>query len=165
MQNLVWKILMIQHALVRFVRLFHHQSFTLYGNTCTHTHTDGYTCTHIHTCMHTHVTVWDIFTYKLKFILLPQLITTLNKYACWLLSLANVDWSAFPECFLLTLWIHDWWNGTNEGLQFGSWDLIWLPLSVHVCLGFVVEYWPFVGTCGHHNHSKLYDLCLLASML
>ena len=30
-----------------------------------------------------------------------------------------------------------------------------LPLSVHVCLGIVVEYWPFVGTCGRHNHTKL----------
>ena len=28
---LVGKILTIQHALVKFVRLFHHQSFTLYG--------------------------------------------------------------------------------------------------------------------------------------
>ena len=28
---LVGKILMIQHALVKFVRLFHRQSFTLYG--------------------------------------------------------------------------------------------------------------------------------------
>ena len=28
---LVGKILTIQHALVKFIRLFHHQSFTLYG--------------------------------------------------------------------------------------------------------------------------------------
>ena len=40
---------------------------------------------------------------KLKFILLPQLIATLNNYACALPPLANVDWSAFPECFLPTM--------------------------------------------------------------
>ena len=40
-----------------------------------------------------------MFALKLKFILLPQLIATLNNYACALPSLANVDWSAFPECF------------------------------------------------------------------
>ena len=40
-----------------------------------------------------------MFADKLKFILLPQLIATLNNYACSLPLLANVDWSAFPECF------------------------------------------------------------------
>ena len=40
-----------------------------------------------------------MFAHKLKFILLPQLIATLNNYACSLPPLANVDWSAFPECF------------------------------------------------------------------
>ena len=38
-----------------------------------------------------------MFALKLKFILLPQLIATLNNYACSLHPLANVDWSAFPE--------------------------------------------------------------------
>ena len=42
----------------------------------------------------------DMFAHKLKFILLPQLIATLNNYACSLPPLANVDWSVFPECFL-----------------------------------------------------------------
>ena len=42
----------------------------------------------------------NMFALKLKFILLPQLIATLNNYACSLPPLANVDWSAFPECFL-----------------------------------------------------------------
>ena len=32
-----------------------------------------------------------MFTYKLKFILLPQLIATLNNYACSLPPLANVN--------------------------------------------------------------------------
>ena len=45
----------------------------------------------------------DLFTHKLKFILLPQSIATLNNYACLLPPLAKVDWSAFPECFLLTM--------------------------------------------------------------
>ena len=45
----------------------------------------------------------DMFALKLKFILLPQLIATLNNYACSLPPLANVDWSAFPECFLPTM--------------------------------------------------------------
>ena len=45
----------------------------------------------------------DMFTHKLKFILLPQLIATLNNYACLLPSLANVNWSPFPECFLPTM--------------------------------------------------------------
>ena len=44
-------------------------------------------------------------------------------------------------------------------------DLIWLPLSVHVCLGLVVEYWPFVGTCTRNSYSKLYHLCLLSSLI
>ena len=43
----------------------------------------------------------DLFTHNLKFILLPQLIVT--TYAWSLPPLANVDWSAFPECFLLTM--------------------------------------------------------------
>ena len=45
----------------------------------------------------------DMFILKLKFILLPQLIATLNDYACSLPPLANVDWSAFLECFLPTI--------------------------------------------------------------
>ena len=53
----------------------------------------------------------------------------------------------------------------KEGLQFGCGDLIWLPLSVHVCLGLVVEYWSFVGACTRHSYSKLYYLCLLSSLI
>ena len=40
-----------------------------------------------------------MFAYKLKFILLPQVIATLNSYACLLTPLVNVNCSAFPECF------------------------------------------------------------------
>ena len=55
-----------------------------------------------------YVTVWAKTRHvrtqlELKFILLPQLIATLNKYACSLPPLANVDWSAFSECFLPTM--------------------------------------------------------------
>ena len=102
-----------------------------------------------------------MFAHKLKFILLPQLIATLNNYTRSLLQLANVDWSAFPGCFLVTMYIHNWLNGAKGGLQFGCRVLIWLPLSVHVCPGLVVEYWPFVGTCTHHSYSKLYYLVSL----
>ena len=44
-----------------------------------------------------------MFIHELKFILLPQLIATLNNYACSMPPLANVNWSAFPECFLPTM--------------------------------------------------------------
>ena len=104
----------------------------------------------------------DMFTYKLKFILLPQLIATLNNYSCSLPPLVIVNWSAFPKCSKLTMYIHDWWNGANGWLQFGSGDLKWLPLSVNICLGIVVEYWPFVGTCGPHSPSYYNStVCLL----
>ena len=45
----------------------------------------------------------NMLTYKLKFLLFPQLIATLNNYAYLLPPLANVDWFDFPECFLLTM--------------------------------------------------------------
>ena len=107
-----------------------------------------------------HIKMWlseqkfDMFAYKLKFNLLPQLIATLNNYACSPPRLANVNWSAFPEGFCWP-WIYNWWNGINGRLQLGSGDLIWLPLSVHICLGLVVEYWPFVGTCALHVQSEI----------
>ena len=50
----------------------------------------------------------DMFAHKLKFFLLPQLIATLNNYRCSLPPMATVDQSAFPECFLPTMLIHDW---------------------------------------------------------
>ena len=53
----------------------------------------------------------------------------------------------------------------KEGSRVGCGDLIWLPLSVQVCLGLVVEYWPFVGACTHHSYSKLHYLCLLSSLI
>ena len=53
----------------------------------------------------------------------------------------------------------------KRGLQFSNGELIWIPLSVYVCLGFIVEYWPFVGTCTHHSYSKLFYLCNLALWL
>ena len=55
-------------------------------------------------------------------------------------------------------------NGTKGGLQVGCGDLIWLPLSMHVCLGLVVEYWPFGGACTRHSYSELYYLCLISSL-
>ena len=100
----------------------------------------------------------DLFTHNLKFILLPQLIVT--TYACSLPPLANVDWSTFPECFLLTMKTHDCCNDAKEELKFGFEVLIWFPLSVHICLCLVVEYWPFAGAYTHQSYSTLYYLCL-----
>ena len=114
-----------------------------------------------------YVTVWakpNMFAHKQKFILLPQLIATLSNYACSMPPVAKVDWSAFPECILPTMQIHDWWNGAKRGLQFGCGDMIWLLLSVHVCLGLVVEYWSFVGASTCHSYSELYYLFLNSSL-
>ena len=97
-----------------------------------------------------------------RYTVLPQLIATLNNYAYSLPSLANVDWSAFQSAFC---WPCKSMNGEMvpmEGSRCGSGDLIWLPLSVHICLGLVLEYWSFVGTCTHHSYSRLYYLCHLA---
>ena len=95
---------------------------------------------------------------------IPPAYSYTKNYACLLPPLANVNWSAFLECFFANHVIHDWWNGTRGGLQFGCGELILFPLSVYVCLGLVVEYWPFVDTCTHHSYSKLYCLCHLASL-
>ena len=53
----------------------------------------------------------------------------------------------------------------KEGSKLAAGTLIWLPLSVHVCLGLVVEYWPFVGAYTRNSYSKLYYLCLLSSLI
>ena len=82
--------------------------------------------------------------------------------------LANVNWSTFPECFLVTIYINSWlvkWCQWRAPIC-SSGDLIWLLLSVHVsvsrpCSGTMA----LVGTCGCHSHSKLYHLCCLASLL
>ena len=50
------------------------------------------------------------------------------------------------------------------GLQVGCGDLIWLPLSLHVCLGLVVECWSFVGACACPGCPGRYCLCLLSSL-
>ena len=50
------------------------------------------------------------------------------------------------------------------GLQVGCGDLTWLLLSVHICLGLVVEYWPFMCPCTRHSYSELHHLCLLSSL-
>ena len=56
-------------------------------------------------CISWHYHMWlseqkpDMFAHKLIFILFPQLIATLNNYACSMPPQANFDWSAFPDCF------------------------------------------------------------------
>ena len=105
----------------------------------------------------------DMLAYKLKFIILLQLIATLNNYACslphWIMSTGLLLKSAFVDHINPRLV-----NGANGGLQFDCGDLICLLLSAHACLVLVVEYWPFVDACGHHSQSKLYHLCHLASL-
>ena len=78
----------------------------------------------------------------------------------WLMSTGLLSLNAFSQpCKSTTSEM-----APMEGSKFGSGDLIWLPLSVHICLGLVVEYRPFVGTCTRHSYLKLYYLCLLASL-
>ena len=97
-----------------------------------------------------------IFTYKLKFILFPQLIATLNNYACSLPPLICFSRIFFADH--VYSWLVKWCQLRAPICG----DLVWLPLSVHVCLGPVVEYWPFVGTCGYHStrNSTIYVILL-----
>ena len=39
-----------------------------------------------------------------------------------------------------------------------------LTVIIHLS-GLVVEYWPFVGACGRHSHSKLYHCIILLLQL
>ena len=100
-----------------------------------------------------------------EFISLFQLIATLNNYACSLPLLAHVNWSAFPECILLTMKINDWWIVpiVDFKLAVETWYIL-SPLLVNVCLSLVIDYWPIVDTCRHHSHSKLYHLHGLTSL-
>ena len=97
-----------------------------------------------------------MFTYKLKFISLIQLIV--NSYACSLPLLANnlqtdlLFQSAFCQPCKSTTGEMAPKEGSN--LVYSG-ELIWLPLSVHICLDLVLEYCPFVGACTCHSYSKL----------
>ena len=83
----------------------------------------------------------NLFAYKLKYILLPQLIATLNIYACPLPILANVNWSAFPGCFN-SCWLCNSTTGEMTPMDGSSFALgTWYGSH---CLGLVVEYWTFV---------------------
>ena len=107
-----------------------------------------------------------MFAHRLKFILLPQLIATLNNYACssclhWLKSTGLLSLKAFADHVNPQLVK---WHNIKGGVQYGCGDLIWLPLSVHVCLGLVVKYWSFVGARTRHSYFELYYLCLNSSL-
>ena len=78
-----------------------------------------------------------MFTHKPKFILLSQLIATLNNSACLLPPLANVIQSAFPECFFQPCKFMTCEMVPTEGSNWHQ-QLILFPLSVHVCLRLVV---------------------------
>ena len=45
------------------------------------------------------------------------------------------------------------------------WGSDMAPMSVHVCLGLIVEYWPSVSASTRHSYSKLYYLCLISSLI
>ena len=88
-------LLLLFHSVMKCVKIFPSSRFTF-----------------LFTWENAYVTVWEkpaMFAYKLKFILLPQLIAILNNYACSLPPLTNVapwtnvDLSAFPECLLPTM--------------------------------------------------------------
>ena len=99
-----------------------------------------------------------MFAYKLKFILLSQIIAALNNCTCSLPPLANVKWSASLSNHVNPRMVK--WRQWRASI-FGSGDLISLPLLAHVCLSLVVEYWPFLGACGCDSHSKLYQCVIL----
>ena len=109
----------------------------------------------------------NLFAYKLKIILLPQLMATLAKYVTmqvnclyWLMLTGLFFQSAFIN--IVNPRLVKWHKRRTPIWQQGP--FMASTISVHLFC-FVVEYWPFVGKCGCHGHSKLYCLCLLASFL
>ena len=85
----------------------------------------------------------DMFTHKLKFIVLCQLIATLNNTTLqdyclhWLMSTNLLFQSAFVDH--VNSWLMKW---CQQQAPIWHRGLDMVPLSVHVCLGLVVEYWP-----------------------
>ena len=85
----------------------------------------------------------------------------LNNFACSLPPLANVNWSAFPECFFRPCE-----STTGEMAPIEASDLAVGPdmtstVSAHLsrpCSGILA----FVGACTCHSYTKLYYLCLLS---
>ena len=109
-----------------------------------------------------------MFAYKLNFILLSQLIATLNNYIyrhvhCphWLMSTG-----LFARVLLadhLNPWLVKWHQRRAPMWQRGSDKAP--TVSAHLSiLGLALEYWPFVGTCTCHSYSTLYHLYHLASL-
>ena len=98
------------------------------------------------------------FVYKLKFILLFQLIATLNNYTCLLPPLANFNWYVSPECFIRPC--------KSMAGEMAPMEVSNLAVGTWYCshcqsIGLVVEYLPFVGACGRHSHSKPYQYVIL----
>ena len=50
----------------------------------------------------------------------------------------------------------------KEGFKLAVGTWYGFLLSVNVCLGLVVQYWPFVGACTCLSYSELYYLCLIS---
>ena len=102
----------------------------------------------------------DMFTYRLKFILLPQLITTLNNYASSLPPLANVNWSAFLERFCWPCKSMTGAMAPMEGSTLAVGPDMAPTVSAHLsrpCCGILA----LVGTCTRHSYSNLYYCIIL----
>ena len=83
----------------------------------------------------------------------------------WLMSTSLLSLNAFCRPCKSTTGEMAPKEGSKLAVGTGCGDLIWLQLSVHICLGLEVEYWPFVGACTRHSYSELYCLCLVSSLL
>ena len=61
-----------------------------------------------------------IMSHLANCIVLAQLIATLIHYPCTVVLMGLVNWSAFLELVLPTMWSHDWDNGTHGGHHMGG---------------------------------------------
>ena len=107
-----------------------------------------------------------MFALKLKFILLPQLIAiliTMHVHCLhWLMWTGLLSLNAFCRPCKSTTGEMAPKEGTK--LAVGTWYGSHCQCT-SLYIGFVVEYWPFVGACTRHSYSKLYSLCLLSSLI
>ena len=81
-----------------------------------------------------------------KCILLPTLIATLMRHLSTLSSLAEVNWSAFPDGSFTALWSHVWANGANRGHQMDGMGLKLTPCIDRRLFGTGERFWLIVAT-------------------
>ena len=101
---------------------------------------------HVHTQTEIHF-IAPLITLIITLItLITLIIKTIMHAHClhWLMSTGLLFQNAFCRpCKFMT--------GEMVPMASSKSDLRLVPLSVHICLGLVVDYWPIVGTCGRHN--------------